>query len=78
MSVATAEQEERLRQTDALYEQYGKPFEAEHWGEYVAIAKDGRTVLAPTVLEAMDEAEERLGRGVVLFKVGEKVVFKLG
>jgi hypothetical protein len=74
--VATAEQEEQLRQMDALYEQYGKPLEVEHWGEYVAIAQDGRTVLAPTALEAADRAEKTLGLGVFLFKVGEKVVFK--
>jgi hypothetical protein len=76
MTVATAEQEEKLRQMDALYEQYGKPLETKHWGEFVAIAPDGRSVLAPTVLEAAELAEETLGRGVFLFKVGEKVVFK--
>jgi hypothetical protein len=68
---------EILRQMDDLYERYGKPFEAQHWGEYVAIALDGRTVLAPTVLEAADRAAERLGPGVYLFKVGEKVVWQM-
>jgi hypothetical protein len=29
-----------------LYERYGKPLESKHRGEYVAIAPDGRTVLA--------------------------------
>lgn len=61
---------------DALYEQYGRPLEAEHLGQYVAIAADGRTVLAPTVLEVIDRAVDSLGPGVFVFKVGEKVVWK--
>jgi hypothetical protein len=66
-----------LREMDEIYEKYGKPFEAEHWGEYIAITRDGRTVLAPTDLEAAKLAKETLGLGVFLFKVGEKVVYKL-
>lgn len=29
------------QQADALYERYGKPLEANHWGEYVVISPDG-------------------------------------
>ncbi len=67
------------RQTDdglRLYELYGKPFEAQHWGEYVAITPDGRTVLAPTLLEAMQSATTAFGPGSYVFKVGERAVGK--
>ena len=37
--------EEAVKQGDELYERYGKPLEAEHWGEFVAISPDGRTIL---------------------------------
>jgi len=67
---------ELRHQMDALYEQYGKPLETDHWGQYVAIAVDGRTVLAPSVLEVADRAASTLGPGVFIFKVGEKVVWK--
>ncbi len=66
----------QLDEADRLYEQYGKPFEAEHWGEYVAIARDGRVVLAPTLLEAVQQAASVLGSDNHVFKVGERTVGK--
>ena len=66
--------EERLRESDRLYEQYGTPFEAEHWGEYIAISPQGKTVLAPTLIEVMETASERFGPGSFIFKVGERAV----
>jgi hypothetical protein len=62
--------------SDTLYEQYGRPLEAQHRGEYVAIAPDGRTVLAPTVLDVVEKAANALGTGVFVFKIGDKVVWK--
>ncbi len=67
------------RQTDdglRLYDLYGKPFEAQHWGEYVAITPDGRTVLAPTLLEVMQKSVAAFGPGSYVFKVGERAVGK--
>ena len=66
----------QVDEADLLYEQYGKPLEAEHWGEYVAIARDGRVVLAPTLLEVMQQATAALGPGSDVFKIGERVVGK--
>ena len=65
-----------LDEADRLYEQYGKPLEAEHWGEYVAIARDGRVVLAPTLLEVMQQASAAFGPGSDVFKIGERAVGK--
>lgn len=69
--------EDHKREGDELYERYGRPLEGEHWGEFVAIMPDGRTVLAPTLLEAMKRASEAFGPGGFIFKVGERVVGKI-
>lgn len=60
-----------------LYEQYGKPLEAEHRGEYVAIAPDGRTVLAPTPIEALVQGRQAFGPGNFIVKIGDRVVVTL-
>lgn len=69
-----AERLEQLAEGDALYEQYGKPLEAEHWGEFVAIMKDGRTLLGPTMHDVVQRSVAEFGKGGFLFKVGERVV----
>jgi hypothetical protein len=61
-------------QAEKLYEQYGRPLEQKHRGEYVAIFPDGRFVLGESRLEVLDQALARFGPGGFLFKVGEKVV----
>ncbi len=64
----------RKDQADALYERYGKPLESEYRGQYVAIAPDGRTIIAETHAGAAEQAVSRLGRGSFIFKIGERVV----
>ena len=61
---------------DQLYEAFGKPLEAKHWGEYVAISSRGETVLRSSLLEVAEEAARSLGPGVFIFKVGERAVGK--
>lgn len=61
-------------QAEALYEQYGKPLEGTHAGQYVVIAPDGRTVIAPTLVAAAQAAAATLGRGNFAFKIGERAV----
>ena len=60
--------------SDKLYEQYGRPLEAEHWGEFVAIAQDGRTLLGSSLWDLTDQAMAELRPGSCIFKVGEKAV----
>jgi hypothetical protein len=43
MTVSTYE--DRRRTARELYEQYGKPLETEHKGEYLAISNNGKTVI---------------------------------
>jgi hypothetical protein len=71
------DQEALKREADRLYESYGKPLEAEHWGEYVAIAPDGRSVIAPTAVEAVMSARRAFGSGNFIFRIGERFVATL-
>lgn len=66
--------EDRNQLADKLYEEYGKPLEKKHWGEYVAISQSGKTVLGSTLLETMKKATATIGRGNFLFKVGPRIV----
>ena len=67
----------RLQQeSDDLYERYGRPLEAEHWGEYVAISREGKTVVGSNLIELAEQAVAMLGPGSFVFKVGQKSVWK--
>ena len=69
-----ASNQQLMEQADSLYEQYGKPLEEEHWGEYVAIFADGRFALGTSHLEALEKAVDQFGQGSFLFKVGDRVL----
>ncbi len=61
----------RLEEKDRLYERYGKPFEDEHKGEYLAISNDGSTILGEWPGEVLHQAIEEFGRSN--FRVGHRV-----
>lgn len=69
-------QRQLLEEANRLYEQYGKPFEAEHWGEFIAISRDGRTLLGTSSRDLTRAAKEALGPGNFIFKIGPRVVGK--
>ena len=74
------QQEERRRMQelgDSLYEQYGKPLEAEHWGKYLAVHPDGRTVLTDDYEAVKADSLAKLGKGFYLFKVGPKATHRV-
>ena len=61
--------EERRR----LYEQYGKPLEKEHFGEYAAISFDGRTILGQRSGDVLKRAIDTFGSGnFVLSRIGHR------
>jgi hypothetical protein len=64
------------RQYDELYELYGKPLEAEHRGEFLAISPQGKTMLGPTLRQVALQAPDVLGPGVFVYQVGEPAVGK--
>ena len=53
----------RAEQDDRLYERYGKPLEADHKGEFVAISDDGQIILGPDELTVSTRAIEQFGSG---------------
>jgi hypothetical protein len=46
-----------LEDAKELYSQYVAPLEPDHKGEFAAVSKDGKVVLAPTLLDAIDRAK---------------------
>ena len=70
------EQGDLLAESNRLYDQFGVPLEAEHRGEYVAIAPDGRTLLGRSAGEVGRKAKEAFGPGNFVFKLGPRVVGK--
>jgi hypothetical protein len=71
-----AHQHELDRRYDELYEQYGKPLEVQHRGQYLAISTEGRTLLGATLLDVAERAEATFGPGNFLYKIGDKAVGK--
>jgi hypothetical protein len=64
------------RHFDELYERYGKPLEAKHRGEFLAVSEDGRTLLGKDLFEVVERAAADFGPENFIFKVGEKSVGK--
>ncbi len=60
------------RQADELYETCCKPSEAEHWGEFAAVAPDGRLVLGSTLDDAQARGRAVFGKGNFLFQIGPR------
>jgi hypothetical protein len=56
-----------------LYEKYVSPVEADHEGEFVAVAQDGRMIFGLT-LHVVRRAPLELGFGTRAYKVGERAV----
>ena len=65
-----------MEQSEKLYNQYGKPLEQDHWGEYIAIFPDGRTLVGTDLMAVSDQALDQFGQGSFVFKLGEKAVGK--
>lgn len=73
--------DERARRNEAMdrvYRQYVKPLEEAHTGEYVLVTPEGRTVLAPTLVEIAQQAQRTPNKDNCIFKIGKKVIGRLG
>jgi hypothetical protein len=72
------EQAPSLQDSNRLYERYVRPLEPEHRGRYATVTLTGDVIVAQTLLEALQEAEDRFGQEpTVTFKIGAKVVGKI-
>ncbi len=61
---------------DELYEEYGKPLEKDHWGDFLAVSPTGEILLGKNMTKVAKKAYDLFGSGVFLYKVGEKAVGK--
>ena len=67
------------RRDDALYEQYGKPLEAEHTGEWAAIGPDGAVILGTDDVEVLRQGIERFGSGNFAYRrIGHRTRGRIG
>ena len=71
------EAKQSFEQTERLYEQYGKPLEAEHWGKYLAVHPDRRTVLTDDYETLKERSQVELGMGIYVFKIGPRTVHRM-
>jgi hypothetical protein len=71
---STSMYEDRRKTAHALYEQYGKPLEAEHTGEYVVISDNGKTIVGKNLTEVMANALDTFGKGNFVFKIGSRSI----
>ena len=66
--------EDRRKTARILDEQFGKPLEAEHKGEYVVISDSGKTIVGKSLTEVVTNAIEKFGKGQFVFKIGSRAV----
>ena len=67
------EQRRLLQEGDDLYDRYVRPLEADHWGEFVAVSREGRVLLGSDVREVGRQARDAFGPGNFVFRVGPRV-----
>ena len=66
--------EDRRKTARALYEQYGKPLETDHNGEYVVISDSGKTIVGKSLTEVVTNSIDKFGKGNFVFKIGSLAV----
>ena len=67
----------RNKVDDDLYDEYGKPLEVEHKGEFIAISDDGQTIVGDDMDQVAFQAIEEFGSGnFALRKIGHVVLGK--
>jgi hypothetical protein len=67
----STQQRAGVARLNQIYEQYVKPVEQDHQGEYVLVRPDGELIFAPSMLELVEKAYQVADRNNCLFKVGE-------
>jgi len=69
--------DEKAREHQRLYEQYGKPLEATRQGEYIAISLDGQIILGVRAADVVRQAIENFGSGnFSLARIGHRATFQ--
>ncbi len=66
--------EDHRKTARVLYEQYDKPLEAEHKGEYLAISTNGKTVIGKSLSQVVADSLSQFDKGNFIFKIGNRAV----
>jgi hypothetical protein len=61
----------------SIYEVHGRPLEADHWGEFLAVSPDGETMLDTDYEALFQRAISGFGEDITFFKIGEVAVGSL-
>jgi hypothetical protein len=61
----------QLAEADRLYEQYAKPLEKDHNGEYIVVSSRGKYLLGTKLHDVVDAADRQFGPDNFVFKLGE-------
>jgi hypothetical protein len=67
----------RMARFERRYQQYVKPFERDHWGEFALVTPDGQVVLAVSLEDLMEKTMGMDNDDNCLFKVGEISAFSI-
>jgi hypothetical protein len=67
-------QAELMEEGSRLYESFGRPLESSHRGQYVAVSRDGKTIIASSLEEAIRQAKTTFGPGHFVFKIGDRAI----
>jgi len=67
-------QDELNTEGEQLYDHYAKPLEAEHAGKFIAVSREGKTVIGDTILEVAKRAGQELGHGNFVFRLGPRSI----
>lgn len=59
---------EKVKEATLLYDEHAKGLEAEHQGEFVAIARDGRIIIGKNDIEVLKKATRDFSRGNFAFR----------
>jgi len=59
---------ERVKEAAVLYEKHAKNLESDHFGEFVAIAHDGRIIIGKNDIEVLKKAIKDFGSGRFAFR----------
>jgi hypothetical protein len=69
--------DEMDRAYDDVYERHAKQLEVDHWGEFVAMTRDGRFEIGTDMDEVAHRALRSFGPGLFLYKIGERAVGRI-
>jgi hypothetical protein len=77
MVLSLDELKKRANADDILYDSFARHLEVDHYGKFVAIARDGRLIIGEDDVEVLRKAMREFGSGNFAFRrIGSKVLGK--